>query len=271
VQDLNAWERVLLDWLGRRSFFVLATLPILVFVAVGAAMVTVVSAVAHRSPIGDLYVVWIISAVFAGALALYVASFYVLAAVFIRSRRFKLLEFHQSMREIQAMSWQEFEDLVGASYQAKGYDVEPLGGDRPDGGVDLVARKDDETWLVQCKHYRNRWVDVRPLRELLGVVTARKATGGILVTCGVFDERALAFAKETDQLELIGGEELQNLIAHTQESRAPEQVCPMCGSRMRQKSGRFGKFLGCVNWPACKGWRPLEAVPASSGPLAVKA
>jgi restriction system protein len=170
-----------------------------------------------------------------------------------------LLELHQTMRDIQAMSWREFEELVAANYAARGYAVEPLGGEGPDGGVDLIARKDNLTWLIQCKHYRSQWVGERPLRELLGVVTARGATGGVLVACGIFDEKALAFAKGNAKLELIGGEQLRHLVADSVRSRASGTMCPICGSAMREKTGRFGPFLGCSNFPACHGWLPSDA------------
>jgi restriction system protein len=192
-------------------------------------------------------------------MTLYVVGFYSAAATFLRSRRFKLLELHQTMRDIQAMSWREFEDLVAATYMARGYAVEPLGGDGPDGGVDLIARKGNVTWLVQCKHYRDQWVGERPLRELLGVVTAREATGGVLVACGVFDEKALAFAKGNARLELIGGEELRDLVADAVRTKNSGTLCPICGSPTREKTGRFGPFLGCSNFPSCRGWLPISS------------
>jgi restriction system protein len=163
---------------------------------------------------------WIIVGSIACATVLYLTFFYAIAAVFIRTQRFKLLELHQSMREIRAMSWRQFEDLVAASYQAGGYEVEQLGGYEPDGGVDLIVRKSGRTWLVQCKHYRNDWIGEPPLRDLLGAVTARRADGGVLVGCGGFDKRARAFAKLSGKLELVDGEQLRTLIAQSVAARA---------------------------------------------------
>jgi restriction system protein len=232
-------------------------LPVAVFLALGVIGVLVISALANRSLEG--YVNWVIAWLAIAAMVLYVAGFYSVAVVFIRTRRFKLLELHQTMREIQAMSWREFEDLVAANYSARGYRVEVLGGDGPDGGVDLIARKDHLTWLVQCKHYRDQWVGERPLRELLGVVTARGAAGGVLVACGVFDEKALAFAKGSTKLELVGGEQLRDLVAEAVRIKNFGTTCPICGSPMREKTGRFGPFLGCINFPACHGWLPISS------------
>jgi restriction system protein len=213
-------ERKLFDWMSRRSDWVLATLPFLVFFVLVASTVTAISLLAGRSPIGDVFAEWIIVGVSASALALYVVWFYAVAAVFIRTGRFKLLELHQSMRDIRAMSWRQFEELVAASYQARGYEIEQRGGYEPDGGVDLIVRKSGRAWLVQCKHYRNDWIGEPPLRDLLGAVTARRADGGILVGCGGFDKRAQAFAKMSGKLELVDGEQLRELIAQSVAARA---------------------------------------------------
>jgi hypothetical protein len=29
--------------------------------------------------------------------------------------------------------------------------------------------------------------------------------------------------------------------------------CPLCGDLMKKRSGKFGEFWGCVNFPDCKG------------------
>ncbi|MBP5662156.1 MAG: type I DNA topoisomerase [Clostridia bacterium] len=36
-----------------------------------------------------------------------------------------------------------------------------------------------------------------------------------------------------------------------------EEKCPKCGANMVIRSGRFGKFLACPNYPACKTTKPL--------------
>jgi restriction system protein len=257
MDDLSPLERRIFDWLSRRSDSVLVVIPVAVFVGAGAFGIVLISVLAKRSPLTDTYLMWLIAAFGVAGSLLYVTASFALTAFFVRTRRFKLLELHQTMRDIRSMAWREFEDLVAALYQATGYDVEARGGDVSDGGIDLIVRKDKRRWIVQCKHYRDQWVGVRPLRELLGVVTAQKATGGVLVASGVFDESAKAFAKETDLLELIGGEQLLDLINQSARKRVSTK-CPECGSVMREKTGRFGPFLGCSNFPACHGWLPLS-------------
>ena len=55
---------------------------------------------------------------------------------------------------LDGMSWQEFELLVGEAFRLQGYEVSELGGQGPDGGVDLVLRKGREKFLVQCKQWK---------------------------------------------------------------------------------------------------------------------
>lgn len=38
-----------------------------------------------------------------------------------------------------------------------------------------------------------------------------------------------------------------------------EHVCELCGNKMYIRQGRFGKFLGCSNFPECKNTKPLDA------------
>ena len=38
-----------------------------------------------------------------------------------------------------------------------------------------------------------------------------------------------------------------------------DEICPKCGAKMVIRSGRFGKFLACPNYPECKSTKPLPA------------
>ncbi|MBN1255815.1 MAG: topoisomerase DNA-binding C4 zinc finger domain-containing protein [Deltaproteobacteria bacterium] len=39
------------------------------------------------------------------------------------------------------------------------------------------------------------------------------------------------------------------------QSQAVIPNCPKCGDLMKLRTGKFGKFWGCVNYPNCKGTR----------------
>jgi DNA topoisomerase-1 len=34
--------------------------------------------------------------------------------------------------------------------------------------------------------------------------------------------------------------------------------CPECGEELVEKSGRYGKFMGCKGYPRCKYTRPVR-------------
>lgn len=186
---------------------------------------------------------------------------------------------------VKRMTWGEFEQLVGQVLRGRGYDVtrsEP----GPDGGVDLVATKDSERVLVQCKQWRTQRVGVKVVRELHGVVAAQGASGGYLVTSGVFTQEAWAFAQLCN-IELVDGEKLSSLIREVEGSTAkgptradggvPDQSqrtpdsgrppCPQCGSAMARRTARRGsrageEFWGCSRFPLCRGTRPMDGAGA---------
>jgi restriction system protein len=182
-------------------------------------------------------------------------------------RKRDLFDRQTGIETIRSVSWQEFEELVGEAYRRKGYRVEESGGGGADGGVDLVLKKNGETLLVQCKHWRQYKIGVKVIRELYGVVTSENATGGIVISSGVFTQETIDFAKGKP-LELIGGMELVKMVgdlkkAHTPVSHKPKaNQCPLCGSEMVLRTAKKGsnageKFWGCSTYPKCRGTKTL--------------
>lgn len=112
---------------------------------------------------------------------------------------------------ISAMSWRDFERLIGEAFRQRGYKVTGFGGSGPDGGVDLGLIKNGERFLVQCKHWRKDQVGVNVVRQLNGVIAAHGAHGGFVVTGGQFTNDAREFAQKT-KIELIDGASLGELI-----------------------------------------------------------
>lgn len=169
------------------------------------------------------------------------------------------------------MSWREFEMLVGEVFRQRGFTVVELGGNSPDGGVDLVLKKSSETHLVQCKQWKAFKVGVEVVRELFGVMAAKGAVSGYVVTSGVFTSEAKAFA-DGRNIELIDGAKLTRMIQEVKSSNeaSPKIVyetgnastCPKCGSAMVRRNARRGSnagqaFFGCSQYPACRGTRPI--------------
>ena len=185
----------------------------------------------------------------------------------------------QSASSLDGMSWDEFEILVGEAFRLQGYQVTETGGGGADGGIDLVLTKGNEKFLVQCKQWKAYKVGVDVVRELYGVMAARGATGGVVVTFGQFTGDARAFA-DGRNVQLVDGPKLFGLIKQAKQSLAstsrqpnsnPQTAaqkadvapsCPQCGSAMVRRTARKGanagsEFWGCSRFPACKGVRNL--------------
>ncbi len=194
---------------------------------------------------------------------------------------------------LDGMGWREFELLVGEAYRMQGYRVTEIGGGGPDGGVDLGLTKGGEKFLVQCKQWKAYKVGVTTVRELYGVMAAKGATGGFVVTSGRFTEDAKEFAQGRN-IELVGGSRLFAMIqrarqtqcqstteqsepvtatvfpqaqaeAPATEPKATSQAttrpdCPRCGVAMELRTARQGAnagnaFWGCSTYPKCRGTR----------------
>ena len=69
---------------------------------------------------------------------------------------------------------------------------------------DLVLKKDGNLFLVQCKQWRSYKVDVRVVREMYGVMTAKQANGVIIITSGLFTQEAKSFATDKP-IDLVEG------------------------------------------------------------------
>ena len=250
------WERGIVQFFMRRGPMTAAVVPLVLgLVFLYGATVVVAIIAQHRFWTASLEVVWVLVAGVGALVITYLVALLAMGAVSTRSRYNRLLNLHQSMRDIRNMSWIEFEELVAANYAAQGYAVDRVGQAAPDGGIDLRMKKNGETVLVQCKHYRNSWVHELPLRQFLGSLENFKADRGIFVSCGVFDKAAEQFAKQNPRIELVAGEQLEAMIqeAVRQKLSGRTYLCPLCGSPTKPKTGKRGPFLSCSNYPACKG------------------
>jgi restriction system protein len=185
---------------------------------------------------------------------------------------------------IADMDWSAFEALLGEAYRRKGYRVVETGRGGADGGIDLALTRDGALTLVQCKHWKARQVGVTVVRELLGVMTARKAAAGIVVTSGRYTDEAQRFARESG-VELVDGTALQVMLAEARRSGPPSPAarpqpmqrsaaaaprdtpaapaCPACSKpmtrRVASKGANAGQaFWGCSAFPRCRGTRPID-------------
>jgi len=134
-----------------------------------------------------------------------------MASVILNFKRTKLYDKTSrsvSHNSLGNMSWQDFEYLVGEYFRRRQFSVEETKSGA-DGGVDLIATKGMEKYLIQCKHWKAYKVGVNVVRELLGVMVGVGATGGFVVTSGEFTKDAIDFAKANNIL-ILDGKELFN-------------------------------------------------------------
>jgi restriction system protein len=126
---------------------------------------------------------------------------------------------------------------------------------------------------------------VQVVRELYGVMAARGATAGFVVTSGTFSDDAREFAQGRN-IYLVDGRKLFGLIQQARSSlrsraapvppRQPQLLgvrperqpdmqtsvpdCPKCSAPMVRRTARKGanagaQFWGCSNFPRCHGTR----------------
>ncbi len=175
------------------------------------------------------------------------------------------LKQNPEIQTLSDMNWQQFELLVGKYFEEKGYTVRQLALPGADGGVDLVAIKDGECYLVQCKQWRSTSVGVKVVRELLGVIVTNGAVGGFVMASGEFTASAKDFVKGRN-IELIDGAKIVNTIdvdaiamsTKTIQSDDENPKCPRCNAGMVRRTARQGanagnQFLGCQSYPKCRG------------------
>lgn len=110
-----------------------------------------------------------------------------------------LLKHPNALYEI---SPRQFEELVASIFRNNGFSVELTPRTR-DGGVDIIAVEHsaftgNSVHLIECKRYSpaNK-VGIGVVQRLLGTVTQRRATKGILVTTSSFTQDAIRVAEET--------------------------------------------------------------------------
>jgi restriction system protein len=208
------------------------------------------------------------------------------ASYFGRRKRAQLIDDVIETRPAQAlrnMNWLDFELLVGEIFRMRGFAVTERRAAGADGGIDLELRKGGETFLVQCKQWRAYKVSVMVVRELYGVMAAKGAAGGFVVTSGVFTRDAQKFAKGQN-IELIDGAALAILIQKVSAARKTiaspndamldikaslttsatatvvDRSCPRCGNAMVKRVAKRGPnvggaFWGCSTFPRCRGVR----------------
>lgn len=109
-----------------------------------------------------------------------------------------------TQESLNNLSWRDFEFLVGEYFSRRGFRVEKT---KP--GIDLIASKDREKYLIQCQQRKISEIGEKIVSELSEIVAGDEATAGFVVTSGEFTKDAIISAK-ANNIMLLGGRELHN-------------------------------------------------------------
>jgi len=120
-----------------------------------------------------------------------------------------------SKRNLEDISPEEFEKLIGELYRRMGFQAKLTSVTR-DSGVDIYASRISESGAeylaIQCKHYPKGIVGVEHARALYGVIQSQQhITRGVLVTSGDFSRDCREFASGK-RIQLIDGIYLKGLL-----------------------------------------------------------
>ncbi|MEK9953024.1 MAG: restriction endonuclease [Curvibacter sp.] len=173
---------------------------------------------------------------------------------------------------LEQIEWQRFEAVCQALFAQAGFQprAQPLG---TGGGVDLWLHSrhaQGPVALGRCRHWLDRAVSLRELKDFHGKLAAHQLRRGSYVTSGGYTQEALEFA-HAQGINLLDGRSLLALIA----KRRPEQqqalletayegeywrpTCASCGTKMveRGSEAEGGVYWGCRGYPRCRHVLPL--------------
>ena len=146
--------------------------------------------------------------------------------------------------EWRQMSDRDFEFEIGKVYSRHGYQthVTKRSGD---GGVDVIAKKDNETIYIQCKHYApNTHLGAPELQAFWGCCSGNGISKGVMVCTSSLTKDARAFAnKLKGKLVIVGMKELMEL------DKTYYQSHPI--NSQRQFTDAFNNFLSSNSFVDC--------------------
>lgn len=179
-----------------------------------------------------------------------------------------------SARVFHDIEWKRLETLCAELFAQAGFEAHTQS-HGADGGVDIVLHSRNASGpaaIVQCKHWPNRLVGVKEVRELLGVMAAGRIPRGTFATTGGFTQEALRFARENKihaldaagLLALIGKrtpEQQRALLEHAYQGEYWRPTCASCGNKLVERTARNNgsRFWGCPAYPRCRFKLPMRA------------
>jgi len=132
----------------------------------------------------------------------------------------RALEYYKTRNKRDWEIGRDFERFIGYEYEKLGYEVEYFGIEKrlEDLGRDLIAKKGNDTLIIQCKYWsKNKTIHEKHIAQLYGTtivyelrqqaITLPRTVRGVFVTHTILSEEAKRFAKYLN-IEIIESKEL---------------------------------------------------------------
>lgn len=149
---------------------------------------------------------------------------------------------------LDKLSQRDFELLVAEVFRLQGYEVDDMGSESTDQGMNLILWQDDSKSLVQCKPWTSYRVGVEVVRELTGLMHAVGARSAFLVTSGTFTRAARHFAAG-QPVNLLDGPALREWITKVQAQQTATVAKPAPAMPAPPKTGLLAVRHGEVQPP----------------------
>lgn len=122
------------------------------------------------------------------------------------------------VEDLHELTATEFEHWCGSFLDKEGFHNIYVTPDGPDGGKDIICKKLNEVYYVECKklilNQASKYqIDIEIVRQLIGSMVSDSVTNGIIITSGVFTKEAMKYIETLPKLYKIltyNGETLVN-------------------------------------------------------------
>lgn len=155
----------------------------------------------------------------------------------------------QRERYLQAaivdLSPTEFEKRIGFLLEDLGWQSVRWVGGANDGGVDILGTYHGQRYVVQCKHWPDRCVDVGVVRQMESVRQHQKADRAVVVTTGRFGPASYDWAK-TYPVDLWNGDILGRKLREAEERQRDPAVLARARRRRMYALSALAVLSGCL-------------------------
>lgn len=131
-----------------------------------------------------------------------------------KSKGIDVAKVDTDMEIVDQMKGPEFEEFSASVLKAIGFEKVKISGTAGDQGVDVLARKDGETYAIQCKRYGNK-LDNTPIQEIFAGAQHYNTDKAAVMTNSYFTEGAKKLAKSTGVI-LWDRDELMKMMEQAQ-------------------------------------------------------